>query len=1342
MNPSWLSYVPYNIAHDVLTHPGVNPVGREQHAQTVALFADVSGFTAISEALGQAGRAGTEELTQILNAYFETMIDLIQSYGGIVGQFGGDALTVLFPYAAATRDATARRAIQCALEMQVNMDRYQSIDTRAGNFQLTMKAGLADGSFYATTVGNRAAGLKVIIAGPVLDLCADAEHHAGQGEIVIHDNLLPLAGDIEIAAQRDGFSVVTGLAAQVAPQPLDTIDRELTADERALFAAYLHPIIAQRQTRGQRRFINEHRKVTVLFVNFQGFDYDHDPEVGAKLQAYFLAVLRTVQRYDGYLNKVDMGDKGSKYIVLFGAPVAHEDDEVRALRCALELRTLPNATVTIGANTGFAFCGLVGSPARQEYTVMGDAVNLAARMMQAADPQQILVSKFTHRHAAPGFDWGALPPVKVKGKRDPIQVYAVQHIRGRSIVQTQELDYTLPMVGREDERRLIADKLDQVLQNRGQIIGITAEAGMGKTRLAADVIRMAADRGLSRAGGECESYGTSTSYLVWHHVWRTLFALDPTWSLQQQIAHLEAQVAAVDPDFVRRVPLLGAALNLPIPDNALTRALEAKVRKASLESLLVAYLRYRAQVTPLLLVLEDCHWMDPVSYDLLETVARNIDDVPVLLLMLYRPPELAHMDLARLDQFAHFSELALTEFAPDEAELLIKLKMQHLFGAIYDIPPELIDTVTAKAQGNPFYIDEMINLLHDQDIDPQDTNALQQLELPDSLHSLIISRIDRLVEDQKITLKVASVIGRLFHVGWLQHVYPEAGQADRVQEQLDALRQQDFVLPSGTPDPEFEYLFKHIVTQEVAYESLAVATRANLHEQIAAYIEDTYTDTLDQYLDLLAFHYGHSENYDKQRAYFDKAGQAAQATYANDAAVAYYQQLLPLLPEPEHPDVLLRLGKVWELTGKWDEAAATYRDALRLAEDAYTQALSRNELGRLLFFQGNYAASLDELTEARELFESLDDQQGICKALINMGNVHLYQGNFSQALGLFEQALELAETIDDRELASVIVGNLGIVYGMQGESDRALSYFDRQADLKNDLGDRLGASVAVGNMGVEYENQGNYTRAMECYMVQLQASTEAGDQRNASIAVGNVGLIYSQQGDYARALQCYTRQLQIALERGDLRMISFALSDIADAFKAQDQLKEAETLYTQAIALGRSLNILYDLCGYLHKKADLLARQERYAEAQALNDETLEMAAQVECQDIEFQADVLRIRLRVALGQLEPDAAVDTQAALLDTWTDPVQQAVLHYELWRMGQANYRDPAAEQYAALYHQTPNITYRTRYEDLTGQALDDMLVLPELPDVITRQQVALDDLLPRTHKFMPDDFVPDR
>lgn len=1351
---SWVSFVPHYVASDLLN--GLNPVGRVERLKVVGLFVDVSGFTAISEGLAKTGKAGAEELTTILNSYFEPMIALITSYGGIIGKFGGDAMTVLFPYARPQNaGATARRAIQCALDMQANMGRYQAIEASSGVFKLAMKAGLAIGPVMTTTVGYEAAEpsntrLEYLIAGRVLDLCADAEHHASQGEVVVHNDLLRelLPDSVQIVEGRGDFSCVGSLQRRSARAPLPALP-ELPLAAIETIASYLHPSLAERLHEGQTGFINEHRKVTILFVSFGGFDYDTDPTVSDKLQAYLSGVIAIIQGYDGYLNKVDMGDKGSKYIVLFGAPVAHENDEERALLCALDLIAQAAdhlVSIRIGLNTGFVYCGQVGSTLRQEYTVMGDAVNLSARMMQAAQPGQIMVSGFTHRYAAPKFNWQDLSPIKVKGKSDLIPVHVLQGVKPPEETigkRLQEPTFALPMVGREAELQRVADRLERVLRGRGQLVGITAEAGMGKSRLSAEIIKLANARGLSGYSGECLSHATNNSYQVWHSIWRRLFGLNLDWSAERQVRHLSEQLSAVDSGLAQRLPLLALLLNLPIPDNELTRSLDAKLRKASLEALLVDYLRTRASGTPLLLVLEDCHWIDPLSQDLLEVIGRNLADLPVLLLVVYRPTDAAgYFRLNALKQLAHFEEISLATFTPPQAQELIELKLQQLFAnTTWEAENRtlLVERITDKGQGNPFYIEELVNLLQDKQIDPNDAEALANLELPDSLYSLIISRIDQLAEGEKITLKVASVIGRLFRADWLWGAYPQLGTPQRVKEQLTTLSQRDLA-QIDRPEPELEYLFKHIITQEVAYESLAVATRKTLHEDIGQFVERRYPENLASFLNTLAFHYGRSENSDKQREYFRKAGEAAQSAYSNDAAIDYYRRLQPLLPEAEQVEVVMKQAEVWQLTGKWPEAEELYRQALALAESTdnpKAQAACQRAIGALLHFKGSRPEALHWLEVARQGFERLADQEGISHAVGNIGMVYAQQGDYPRALECYEQQLAIATRLDFHPSISAAIGNIGSVYRYQGDYERASSYYRRKIEFDTTTNERVGASIALGNLGIVYRQQGDFSNALSCFQQKLQRDTEIGDRQSASKVVGNMGLIYQEQGYYSDALACHQYLLQAASQSYDRRTATICIGNMADVYTEQTNYAQAELLYKLAINLCRTLKIPHPLCDFLHSNAVLYFQQNRYTEAHWLNEEALQLANELRRKDIQTKIKLLALSLQFHLHNLTKEAVISKLNDLLNEgMLETAEEAAIYYQLGKYSenQANCYQSAANLYLSLYQKTPKSEYRQRYTELTGEILPASPALPDLPELVTRNQTSLDALLERVEVML--------
>jgi len=1333
-----MSYIPQDVAHDLAQYAPESAIGRVHRFDAVGLFADISGFTPMSEALAraersvgvaQAPRSGAEELTQILNAYFSPMIDLVHAYGGIVVKFGGDAITALFPCRPQTRASAARRAIQCAVDMQAVMRRYQSIVTSAGMFRLAMKAGLAIGPVLRTTVGDPATRLEYIFAGAVLDRCADAEHQATSGEIVVHRDVLVLAGDVEVVEAHGAFYCVAGVHRPVRKIPARHRPAFPADLPEQLAACYLHPTIARRLAAGQAGLVNEHRPVTILFVRFDGFDYDADPAVAPKLQSYFVSVVRSIQHYDGHLARIDMGDKGSKYLVLFGAPTAHEDDEERALRCAVELRGLPGVVVRIGVNSGFVYCGSVGSASRKEYTVMGDAVNLAARLMQAAQPGQILVGDRTRLCAGSVFDWEPSSEIVVKGKSGPIAVAA---LRGAADPAPPLFEATYgPLVGRERELARAGELIARAASRQGQILGICADAGTGKSRLAAEIVSLARERHFGCFAGLCQSYGITSSYLVWRDIWRGIFALDSTWPLEAQVRHVEHYLAAIDRRLVQQAPLLSTVLNIPIQESELTAALDAQSRADLLKSLLLTCLRNLAANATLLLVLEDCHWIDPLSRELLEFLGRNIVDLPIMIVVPYREIEGEHGALAWAERAEHATILRLADLSREEAEQLVRLKVRQRFGIAAEPPADFVELVLRRTQGNPFYIEELVNYTHDRSIDLHDRHAMQLIDLPNSLRSLVMSRIDRLAEGEQTTIKVASVIGRSFKANWVWGSYPSLGKPEMVLAHLETLRRLELT-PLERQEPDLEYVFKHSITQEAAYESLTIAMRATLHNQVGALIEEQYAASIAQYLDVLAYHFGRSGNQLKQRLYFRRAGDAARDAYANAAAIDYYARLLPLLPQAEQSDVIHALGEVHYLIGGWTEAERLFREALALAiasGERRAQARCQRSLGVLLSQTQTYAEALGWLDQARAGFARLRDTRGVSSSLEQMSFAYFQQGDYDRALASARRQLQIARRAGDQIGMGEAIHNIGLAYFQQGAFDQAREQLEHVIEIATASGDKRRLVHAQGDLAMVYWQQSDPLNAWRCLERALEAASEIGYLQKVGAMIGNAGVLYEQLGDDMQALACYEQSLHIAAELNDVTAIAALIANIALIYRNVGVLNRAEHLIGRAIALDRELQLPLYLCENLHIQAELLARGRRYEEAWKANQEALVLAEQVGRRDVLLQAQIHAVDMRVHFNQLTPSAAVDELTALLPGSSDDSGRAEIYTAIWRYdaSREDARRAAAECFRRLYDRTQSNTHRRRYIELSGRNLPEPPPLPSLPTHLFSRMVNLDALL---------------
>jgi len=1203
----------------------VNGANLPDRSNGSALFADISGFTPLTEALVRelGPLRGAEELSRHLNLVYDALINELHCFEGSVIGFSGDAIMCWLD------GDNGSRATACALFMQVVMQQFSSVKiTPEKTVALAMKAAVATGSARRFLVGDPEIQVIEVLAGTTLDHLAAAEHHANKGEVVLDETAISALGD-QVAFESFGLDehtgrklgVVRALRVLVEPKPWPEISAEHFTEET--IRKWLLPPVYERLSKGQGEFLAEFRPAVSLFLRFGGIDYDEDESAGEKLDVYIRQVQKVLQHYDGSLIQLTMGDKGSYLQAAFGAPIAHEDDEIRAVSAATELRKISPASgwsgeVQIGTARGHMRTGAYGGTKRRTYGVLGDEVNLAARLMQAAAPGQILVSHSVYEDTCLAFDWKELPPLTVKGRSDPVIVYSLLKEKEQPGVRLQEPKYALPMVGRVTERELIQQKLDLAFEGKGQIIGITGEAGMGKSRLVAEAIRIANERQWIGYGGECQSYGTSTSYLVWQNIWRGFFGLDPALTSEEKIRVVESQLHNINPRLVSRLPLLGAVLNLPIPDNELTSAFDAKLRKTSLEALLVDCLKERARERPMLLVLENCHWLDPLSHDLLEIVGRAIVDLPVLLLMAYRPFDTQYWKDTRVSHLPHFTEIHLREFTQDETVQLIRLKLKQFFGEDQDLPPKLVEHVSGRAEGNPFYIEELINYLQDRGLDPNDQKSLEVLDLPAGLHSLILTRLDQRTESQKITLKVASVIGRMFVAAWLWGAYPELGDPDRIKNDLDILSQLELTFVDAT-EPELIYLFKHIVTQEVAYESLPFATRALLHDQIAQFIERSFREDLEQHVDLLAYHYERSRNDPKKVEYLLKAGEAAQAKYANAAAIEYYRKVLDLLPREDKSSVLLKLGRVLGLVGEWQEADLLYQQAEEIAEqmqDLKTKAWCMTARAELFGKQGSYAEAAELLDTARQIFEEIDERAGAGQVLHYAGTMSAQQGDYDEARRLYEESLAIRRRMQDRRNIASLLNNLGILARYQRNYAEARAIHEEAVAIRRDLGDKWAIAASLINLGNVALDQGDYATAYNWLTEALTLQREVGDRFFIANAAETLGNVARGMGNYAMARELYNESLMIDWELGAKWHLAYTLEGIGYLEILLEDPARALRLLSAASRLRQSIGSPLPASGQAEFDRNLQvarsrlsgAEQEKgWAEGQSL---TLEEAVQ------------------------------------------------------------------------------------------------------------------------------------
>lgn len=1138
-----------------------------------ALFADISGFTPLTEALaGELGaQRGAEELTVNIGRVFHAVIAELDAFGGDVIYFAGDAITCWID----GDDGTL--ACAAALAMQEAIGRTGTIVTPGGTeVRLAMKVAVAVGDARRFVVGDPEIQLIDVLAGRLMDDLAAAEHSAEKGDVILEQSAIERLGDrVSLGDRREdhetgrlhavlgGLNVPAPRSPVVEPPPLP----------EDLVRPWLLPPVYERIRAGRGEFLTELRPAIPVFLRFSGIDYDEDEDAAGKLDEFVRGAQKIMSGYGGNVLQLTLGDKGAYLYGVFGSPIAHEDDAARAAAAALELRDLEKTTaareIQIGITRGTLRSGTYGHAMRRTFVCLGDEVNLSARLMSAAPHGHIYVSERIRLAAGDAFIWDQLPDMRVKGKSQPVAVFALNGSLQRA--SRRKLRFELRLVGRKRELAALTGALAAALDHRRHIVGIAAEAGMGKSRLVAEFVRTARRRGIFVAFGEFQAFGTNTAYFAWREVWRRLLRLDDDDSPEAQIAHLEAELAAIDPALVARAPLLDVVVGLPIPDTDLTRAFDPKLRKASLEDLLTRCLRARTETEPVVIVLEDCHWIDELSRDLLKALARTSTGQRLVFILAYRPAVAVGGDLG-LEHLPGFDELVLDRLDDEDAAEVVRSKLEQVSGRGETPSLELVELVTERADGNPLYIEELVSYIAGQHIDPGDRAAMRALKLPDSLHALVLSRMDTVPEDARRSMKVASVVGRVFEAPVLPGAYPELGSLDDVMGHLETLRTADLVLLDREADLAF--LFKHVTTQEVAYDSLPFGMRSMLHRLVGAYLEARDPNGVDRQLDLLAHHYWLGDDEAKKVEFVARAADASRAAFANAAAIDYYVRLLPLLDGKARVGEALKLASVLQLTGSTQQAetlvsetrviAAALDDRALMAKCDHSLAESARRLGRF-----DDAATL--LERARDGFRSTGDEAGVAATLQVTGTVNAQRGNLEAARDSYQSSLAIRERLGDEAGVADLTNNLGIVALREGDADLARALWLRALDLCTRLGDRRRICSCEINLIWMESSAGNFDSALLHGDAAIRLAVEVGDRLNFALAQNNVADAFRDLGRLGEAGVAYATAVREYRDLGDTGPLMALLEDIAVLATVKGDHDDAVTLLGAADALRERL---------------------------------------------------------------------------------------------------------------------------------------------------------------------------
>ncbi len=1110
------------------------PIDRPGHIRVAGslVSADISGFTALSERLAAHGREGAEELTNLLNQCFGGMIEIIDAHDGDVLKFGGDALLVLFegPH------HTARAATAC-IEMRELIERRWSTGL-VKRIELGISQGIHSGTFdlHLVDAGHR----ELLVVGPGMSATVNCEGAAERGQILLSHDAAALLDEPDL-----GDVTTEGRALIRVPPLHDWVRSERTTVE-ASDTTFVPSWLAEQTAAG---VVAEHRTVTVGFVFFGGVDdllTTEGPDVvNERLQALATATREAADKFGVFWLASDVYAGGGKIILTAGAPRSTGQDEDAAVRAARALiETDVGLPVRIGLNRGPVYMGDLGSSRRRTFTVMGDAVNLAARLMQKSTAGQVVASQAVLDLIPTPMKSQTLEPFLVKGKTEPIRASLVGELL---VGETQESEAasvpTVGFAGRNDELRRLAAAIEQAADGRGLVVDVVGEPGIGKSRLVDEAMRDLGD-GITIVSAKGGLYSRTTPYFAVSTMLRRLIGIDRS-STPASAGRLMSQwVMERAPAMEPWMPLLAIAFAADVPSTPEVDRIDPANRAGKLREVVVDLLT-AAIDGPLVFVVDDAHRLDEASDEVFAAVARRIANRPWLLISLRWRDHTTFIDA--LDDRVRID---VGPLAPAEAEAVARAATAG--DPRFD--PDDVDDLIARGVTNPLFLLELAR-----------SGIERGAATPDSIETVVTARIDTLTSADRLLLREASVLGSVIDT----HLLAEALGDQGLRGPERWTRLSGFLSPVNSN----VFNFQQGLYREVAYEGLSFKRRRELHAQFGQAFERRAGEDWASSSELLSLHYHAARIWPKSWRYSIIAGDLASSKYAHTEAAIFYRRALDV-PPAHRPDltavtaVAESLADALELSAQFDEAShalqlarrtrsdvgglirlmrksgvimerlGKYRQALRWYGRGLTAAVQLEEPTASLaegdlalaysgvrFRQGRLHEALKWAHRAESIGRRLDDPKIIAHSsyLLTAGYAMLRRPEVAE----YDQvSLPLYEQLGDLVGQGNVLNNLGVNARDDSQWDQALDYYERSRIVRNEAGDVIGAATAIINIAEILAYQGHIERAEQLFTEATRSCRRTGYEIGYALAAGNLGRLYARLEDYDRARELQTDAIE------------------------------------------------------------------------------------------------------------------------------------------------------------------------------------------------------------------------
>ncbi len=1193
----------------------------------VGMFLDLSGFSATTDALIQHGQQGAEVLAGLMHNVFDPVITSIFEHKGMVTGFAGDSIMALYPIEEDDAQTAAGYALATAWNIQKNLAANLIQETSYGTFSFSVKIGLTYGMVSWGILQSRDNKHAVYyFRGPAVDDSAEAEHHAGRGEIALTENLHQvLRGDVFVEPY-DSYYRVIGVRRQlpdIAAVDLPPVDVETVR-------FFVPEDVVTQDLRG------EFRQVVNLFMRFPELPDD-------KLRSFMHVILDLQEQYGGLLNRLNFGDKGCTVLMLWGVPVAYENSISRALNFVLDLQAASDFPISAGVTFYMAHAGYLGSAMSEDYTCYGWGVNLAARFMMNAPTGQIWIDERIAHRIAKQFNLESVGVQNFKGFAEPQKVYVL-----KEKLPNPAIAYQGEIVGRQDDLERLARFVEPLWKHQyAGVLAVRGEAGVGKGRLVYEFRSSDVFREHQANWAVCRNdqivRGPFNPFRHWLSNYFGLTSRAPGVSAMDQFDSvferlvLDLSAHELGSDLSRFRSVLGALVDLHWADSFYER-LDAEGRYNNILLALITLVKAESLRQPLILYIDDAHNLDPESLlfvkRLKQVLSVDEDSCPIGIILTARKQEMESL----FDK--EFADLSIDlEGLP--LEMVSKLAE---FTLGHKASPDLTGLLMSLSEGNPLFIEQILGYMQEESLLETSESGWtiggwsDQSALPADVHTLLVARLDLLRRDVSDVVQTASVLGREFDVRLLSEMVDD--KESILEKVAEAERAGIWSILGSSRG-----FFIHNLLRDVAYTMQLSSRRQYLHALAVKAIETLFADSLHERYGELAYHSENAGLKEKAHHYLLLAGRASADNYQNTQAVNYFTRALALVPGKNlEAQFNLRCERV-KLYDRLGDRISQKKE-LDLLQELLSQLNNQRCMGAVGLMRAEFFYTTGEFQSAvnwvdRTLAASL--AIGEDKVVLGLYNVWLQAllrfGQANEAMQRAHEGLRLARDAGLRLDEGKILNTTGLIALEKGEPDVAGEYFENALAIAREMKDRSLELRVLNNLAnLAGVNQGDFSTAREYYLKALGMTRDQGDRYREGMALSNLGWVEGVLGELDAAQGHLEESLMLAREVGNRYNEAYTLINLSSVAEIRGESSESLEYARKANELTRSIGERSGEAWSLFYAGYALLSLGNYEEAKKAFLDSMGIRGKLDQSNLALESSAGLIGVALAVGDLSAAA--------------------------------------------------------------------------------------------------------